>query len=140
MSGLLLTGIAFQMVDREPTQRQLHEIAELDKNPERATCSPRFMRLTVHDDQPMLTGENEDFRDEVLNQIYDRGNPDPQRSLTFNIQVTDKGRSRGRVMVRRSYEDWRKIGQIEFTEAVASYNSDFVFHIPHPKWRAERNG
>ncbi len=30
---------------------------------------------------------------------------------------------------------WEGIGEIEFTQAAASYNGDFVIHFHHPKWR-----
>jgi hypothetical protein len=31
--------------------------------------------------------------------------------------------------------NWNEIGEIEFAEAVASYNGDFVIHFHHPVWR-----
>lgn len=137
LPGLLLTGLAFQLVDREPTQRQLYEIAELGKPKDIPTCAPKFMQLTVSEDQPTFSDGTEDFRDEVMRHIYDPGDPTARRSLKFDIQVTDQSRSLGRLVVRRSYENWKRIGQIEFAQAVTSYNGDFVLHIPHPKWRSD---
>jgi hypothetical protein len=137
---LLLTGLAFMRVDRQPSIRQLYPIAELGKPPGEPTRAPRFMRLRVAADQPKVPGEAIDFRDEILAQIYDRGNATAQRKLVFTIEVTDKGRTWGRLIQRRTFPDgWKCIGRIEFHEAVASYNGDFVLHFRHPPWRNDRN-
>src|SRR5207253_8204529 len=48
---LILTGIVFQRVDREPAQRQLYQIAELGKPDGEPTRSPKYMRLLVAPDQ-----------------------------------------------------------------------------------------
>lgn len=136
---LLLTGIVFKIVDRKPTIRQLYPIAELGKDPALPTQAPQFMQLTVDEAQPQVRGENIDFRDEILQHIYDRGNPTPKRKLVFNIEVSDQGETYGLLVQRRKFADWKRIGRIEFTEAVASYNGDFVVHFPHPPWRMDRN-
>ena len=81
-----------------------------------------------------------DFRDEVLAQIYDRGDPEPKRDLTFHIEVTDAGETHGLpILQRRTFSGWRHIGKITFQRAVASYNGDFVIHFNHPTWRSDRN-
>jgi hypothetical protein len=68
--------------------------------------------------------------------IYDKGDPRPKRALEFDIEVTDEGTTRGpQVYERRTFRNWRRIGRIRFTEAVASYNADFVIHFNHPTWR-----
>jgi hypothetical protein len=73
-------------------------------------------------------------------QIYDRGDPSPKRSLEFEIELTDDGQTRGPLIrERRTFQNWRRVGKITFTEAVASYNADFVLHFNHPTWRADRN-
>jgi hypothetical protein len=136
---LLLTGFAFMLVDREPTIRQLYPIAELEKPSYEPTRAPQFMQLTMQEDYPPTSEAGIDFRDEVLRQIYDRGDPSPKRSLFFNVEVTDNGESRGALIKRRTFADWKKIGRIEFKEAVASYNGDFVLHFHHPPWRENRN-
>jgi hypothetical protein len=137
---LLVTGAVFQGVDKEPSQRQLYQIAELGKADGEATRAPQFMRLLVAAEQPRIEGEELDFRDEVMAQIFDKGDPKPKRTLTFNIEVTDQGTTRGLpVFQRRSFKNWRRIGRIVFDNAVASYNGDFVIHFSHPTWRNDRN-
>lgn len=137
---LLLTGVAFLVVDREPTVRQLYPIAELAKPAADPTAAPAFMKLTVNPSNTCrIPGDDLDFRDEILSQIYDRGDPLPKRHLEFDISVTDSGQTSGMFLQRRTFQNWRRIGRIEFTEAVASYNGDFVLHFHHPPWRRDRN-
>jgi hypothetical protein len=137
---LLLTSLAFRRVDREITVRQLYQIAELGKESSVVTRCPKFMQLTVADTQPRIRSEELDFRDEVLEQIYDRGDRVAKRSLVMNIEVADESIPSGALRTRREFPNgWRRIGQIEFVEAVASYNSDFVLHFQHPAWRTDVN-
>ena len=75
-----------------------------------------------------------------LAQIYDAGDPAPKRKLTFDIDVTDEGETHGLpIRERRTFRNWRRIGNMVFDEAVASYNGDFVIHFHHPPWRDDRN-
>jgi hypothetical protein len=137
---LLVESILFSLTDKEPTQRQLYEIAELDKPDGEPTRAPAFMRLLVDAEQPRIPGEALDFRDEIMAQIYDRGDPTPKRVLTFHIEVTDEGATHGPVFFqRRRFGRWTRIGSLVFTEAIASYNGDFVIHFNHPTWRGDRN-
>jgi len=137
---LLLEGVAFLRADKEPSQRQLYEIAELGKPEDEPARTPQFMRLTVASGQPRIEGDALDFRDEIMAQIYDKGDATPKRSLIFNIDVSDAGITKGTpVFQRRIISDWRTIGKITFTEAVVSYNGDFVLHFNHPTWRDDRN-
>lgn len=137
---LLVTGAVFQRVDKQPSQRQLYQIAELVKPKTETTRAPEFMRLLVAPEQPRIEGEALDFRDEVMAQIFDKGDPAPKRTLTFNIEVTDEGTTRGLpIFQRRSFKNWRRIGKLTFDNAVASYNGDFVIHFSHPTWRNNRN-
>ncbi len=137
---LLLSGLVFLRVDRQPTIRQLYPIAELGKAPNEPTRAPAFMRLVVAPEQPRTGGSALDFRDEILAQIYDRGDPTPKRTLTFHLEVTDEGTTRGLpVFERRTFSNWRRLGKLVFDRAVASYNGDFVLHFNHPTWREERN-
>ena len=137
---LIITGLVFQIVDREPSQRQLYQIAELGKPNGETTCCPQFMRLKVSSDQPRIDGEGLDFRDEVMAQIFDRGDPVPKRRLTFNIEVTDEGSKQGPdLSLQRTFSNWRRIGRMTFENAVVSYNGDFVIHFNHPTWRSDRN-
>jgi hypothetical protein len=139
LATFMVTGIVLTLSDKEPTIRQLYEIAELGKPDNEATRAPEFMRLTVDAAQPRIDGADLDFRDEVLGQIYDKGNREPRRTLAFTIEVSDEGRTEGRLVQRRIITNWKRIGRIVFREAVASYNGDFVLHFHHPHWRNDRN-
>jgi hypothetical protein len=137
---LLVTGAVFAIADRQPTIRQLYQIAELGKPSGCPTRAPAFMRLTVAADQPRISGQDLDFRDEIMAQIYDAADPTPKRQLVFEIDVTDEGLTRGPALrERRTFLNWRRIGRLVFNEAVASYNGDFVVHFEHPTWRRDRN-
>lgn len=135
---LLLEGITFEVVDRKSSQRQVYPIAELGKAPDQPTRAPEFMRLKASAGQPTI--DEEDVRDEVLAHIFDRGNPEPQRTLCFDIAVSDTGkRTNLGVYQRQTIENWQTIGKVTFNNGVASYNGDFVIHFHHPSWRTDRN-
>lgn len=135
-----LTGLTFQRADKQPAFRQVYPIAELGKPPEEPTRAPEFLQLTVAPEQPEIAGDDLDVRDEVMAQIYDPGDPEPKRTLSFVVQTSDRGTTRGPAFYqRRTITDWRRIGRIAFDRAVASYNGDFVLHFHHPPWRDDRN-
>jgi len=137
---LVVTGLVFGRVDKNPSIRQLYQIAELGKPAGEPTRAPRFMRLSVAPTQPRIEGEGLDFRDEVMAQIYDRGDAQPKRALVFSIETTDEGTTGGPAFFeRRTFANWRRIGTITFDRAVASYNGDFVIHFNHPTWREDEN-
>lgn len=137
---LLVVAAAFSRVDRQPSIRQLYPIAELAKPAAESTRAPEFMRLLVAPRQPAIPGDAIDFRDEIMAQLFDRGDPVPKRTLTFDIEVTDQGVTSGPPFKeRRTFQDWRTIGTITFDDAVISYNGDFVVHFSHPTWRDDRN-
>lgn len=137
---LILLGAVFGRADKVSAERQLHQIAELDKPQGERTRAPKFLRFVVDANQPRLPGDRLDFRDEILGQIYDRGDPAPKRPLVFHIEVSDEGTRRGPAFHRRwKIENWYRIGRLVFREAVASYNGDFVVHFHHPGWRLDRN-
>jgi hypothetical protein len=137
---LIVTGAVFSFVDKKPSIRQLYQIAELGKAKDEPTRAPTFMRLLVAPEQPRVPGIDLDFRDEIMAQIYDKGDAAPKRTLTFHIEVTDEGTTRGApVYERRTFKNWRRIGKIVFDKAVASYNGDFVIHFHHPTWRDDQN-
>jgi hypothetical protein len=141
-AGTLLIKVAavFRRVDQQPTIRQLYPIAELGKPAGTPTRAPEFMRLLVATGQPVIAGPDLDVRDEVMAQIFDRGDPVPKRTLTFTIDVTDEGRTSGTPFrVRRTFRNWRCIGTLIFDNAVVSYNGDAVIHFSHPTWRQDRN-
>ena len=133
---LATTGLVLMLTDCQPTQRQLYEIAELGKAPGEPTRTPQFMQLTVPPEQPVIPGEKLDFRDEIMAQIYETA----QRSLTFRIETTDTGKTRGPGFYqRRTFEGWRQIGTMRFDAAAVSYNGDHVVHFHHPPWRKDVN-
>jgi len=137
---VVLTGLALARADRMPSIRQLYEIAELGKAPGDPTRTPEYLRLVVAPEQPRIAGDRLDFRDEVMAQIYDRGDPTPKRTLTFSIEVTDDGHTSGPPFrERRTFRNWKRIGRIVFDRAVASHNGDAVIHFSHPTWRDDRN-
>jgi hypothetical protein len=140
VATLALEGIVFTLVDKKNSQRQLHQIAELGKMRDEPTWTPKVMRLTMAQGQPRLDGDDLDFRDEILGQIFDRGDPTPRRKLVFDIHVTDEMTETEILGVtRRKFENWRRLGALTFEDAVASYNGDHVIHFPHPAWRDDRN-
>ena len=136
---LLLTVFAFMRVDRRTTIRQLYEVAELNKPAGTPTRCPQYMQLRVISPKVGGADETADFRDELLTQIYDRGNPRKKNDLIFQIEVSDRGEVCG--LLNKSLEgaDWKPIGKITFDRAAASYNGDFVIHFHHPKWRNNPN-
>jgi len=140
IATLLATGNAFQRADKEPGVRQLYAIAELGKPEGTPTRTPEFMRLKVAATQPRIAGGDLDFRDEIMAQLFDPGDPVPKRTLTFTIEVSDQGKVSGPPFrVRWSFGNWRPIGRIVFTNAVVSHNGDAVIHFNHPTWRTDRN-
>jgi hypothetical protein len=125
---LLITGIVLRIADKQPTMRQVYQIAELGKPASEPTRSPEFLRFRVSAQQPVIEGNDLDFRDEILQQI------ERNRRLVFDIETSDNGKSYLFGQLRKIH-DWRRIGSITFTEAVASFNGDRVVHFNHPKWR-----
>ncbi len=137
---LIITGAVFSHVDKKPSIRQLYQIAELGKAKDEPTRAPTYMRLLVAPDQRRIEGGNLDFRDEIMAQIYDRGVAAPKRALTFHIELTDEGETRGpSAFERRTFRNWRHVGKIVFDQAAASYNGDFVINFNHPTWRDDQN-
>jgi hypothetical protein len=137
---LLITGAVFLRADKEPSIRQLYQIAELGKQENAPTRTPQFMRLLITPEQPRIHGEALDFRDEIMAQIFDKGDPLRKRTLTFKIEVTDEGTTQGAMgFHRRTFRSWRPIGKLRFDDAVVSYNGDFVIHFNHPTWREDRD-
>lgn len=138
---LMLTGLALKLTETKETIRQVYEIAELGKPDGRPTRAPEFLQLTVAPEQPVIAGERLDFRDEIMAQIYDPGDPAPKRKLVFVIQTSDTGRTRGNAALKewREITNWRPIGRLTFDEACASVNGDRVFHVHHPRWRRDRD-
>lgn len=136
--SFLVVIAGLMQADQEPAERQLYEIAELEKPADEKTRCPRFMRLTIDKGQnyPKVVGDEADFREEILSLIY-KGSGTP-RPLVFHIEVSDTG---GRNVLQKLHgqEPWKRIGKITFDKAAASHNGDFVIHFHHPAWRKDRN-
>lgn len=79
--------LLFDAVDKESSIRQVHTIAELGKEDGVSTVALKYMRLIVSPEQPRIEGEDIDFRDEIMSQIYDQNVPVSQRSLRLGILV-----------------------------------------------------
>jgi hypothetical protein len=125
-------------VDRQPTVRQLYEIAELGKPGDEPTRTPKYMRLKTAEAHPR--SDYSDFRDEIMAFIYDKGDPNPKRKLVFNIDVTDEASESGPDFFKtRTFSNWNRVGILTFTAAVASVNGDRVIHFHHPTWRSDPN-
>ncbi len=138
---LLKEGSVFEIVDRMGTMRQVYPIAELGLSDTIPNKAPEYMRLRASDEQPTI--DEDDVRNQVLAQIYDKGKPEPQRTLSFDISVSDHGKQSGFPFfpsgLKQTISDWQTIGKVIFTEGVASYNGDFVIHFRHPTWRKDKN-
>lgn len=129
--------VALLRADTQPAERQLYEIAELEKPEGAATWCPRFMRLTISDPEREIGGDRADFRDQILRAIQGLGVPGKKRKLVFTIEVSDEG---WRTLFQRVVgQKWTPIGNLTFDQAMASYNGDFVVHFHHPVWRRDRN-
>ena len=135
----LRIGLVLRKSDEMGGVRQLYQVAELGQQPGEATNAPSFMRIKAAAQQPAV--DEDDLRDEVLAHIFDRGNPQPQRTLSFDVSVADEGKSAGNPLTgqRHVIAGWQRIGKLTFDNAVASYNGDFVLHFHHPPWRRDRN-
>jgi hypothetical protein len=130
----------FSKLDKVPDSRQVFEIAELGESAGAQTVAPEHMLLKMSPGQPRIAGEGLDFRDEVYRHLFEPGAAEPTGSVEFDISVADHGRKSGLPGVSRvEVVDWKRIGRLRFTEAVASYNGDHVIHFHHPGWRDDRN-
>lgn len=138
---LLKEGMVFEIVDRMGTIRQVYPIAELGLEPGTPTKAPEYLRLRASPGHPTI--DEDDVRNEVLAHIFDKGNPVPQRTLSFDISVSERGRQSGFPLfptgLRQTITDWQIIGKVTFDDGVASYNGDFVAHFRHPTWRKDKN-
>ena len=87
---LIITGVVFGIVDKQATIRQLYQIAELGKSSTEPTRTPEYMRLIVAANQPRIPGDALDFRDEVMAQIYDKGNAEPNARSPSTLKSLTK--------------------------------------------------
>jgi hypothetical protein len=138
---LMATGIALKIAETQPTIRQVYEMAELGKPEGEPTWAPEFMQFRVAPEHPVIPGDDLDFRDEIMAQIYDRGDATPKRKLVFRVETSDCGTTHGSAAFKewRNIKDWRAVGTVTFDAACASINGDRVLHFHHPRWRKDRN-
>ena len=139
-AAALVVAVVFGLVEKEKTMRQIYPVAELGLSEGEAVRSPLYMRLVIDPAQPRIEGQGLDIRDEIMAQIYDKGDPTPKRKIKFFIEVTDDGETKNILgAIRRKFSNWRRIGTLTFDDAVVSYNGDFVLHYGHPRWRDNPN-
>jgi hypothetical protein len=138
---ILMEGLVFELIDRMATARQVYPIAELGKASDEKTNAPEFVRLKASSGNSAI--DEEDVRNQILAHIFDKGNPEPKRTISFDISVSDRGKRSGFVFFpkgqRQTITNWQTIGKVSFSNGVASYNGDFVIHFRHPTWRNDRN-
>ena len=119
-----LVGPAFSWADRAltPTQpmiRQLYPLAELGESDREDCASPVVMRLAALPNSRRV--DTADLRQELDLRYHPDG-------LSFEIQVADH---RSLLLAR----GFRRIGQVHFTDSVASYSGDHRLHFAHPPYR-----
>jgi hypothetical protein len=144
--SLILSGLVFARVNVNGVIRQLHEIAELSPQGAEPVAKPRcptFMRLKVISE---FKSDAADVRDEILEHIYGKDYPNPQRELILAIEVTNHPQDQPDISplapkIERMIPDekWQRIGRLVFKRAACGYNGDFVVHFHHPAWRTDPN-
>ena len=137
---MLRAGTIFQSLDKVGDSRQNYDVAELGKPPDQPTNAPEHMLFKMAPGQPRIDGERLDFREEIYRHIFAPGATSPTGAMEFDISVSNYGRKSGpRGLSTVTVSDWKKIGKLRFTEAIASYNADHVIQFHHPGWRDDRN-
>lgn len=121
---LALAGAAFAIADRirsplQPAIRQLYPLAELDVEDRRQARAPVVMRLVGSPRNRHV--ESADLREELCMRHHPHG-------IRFAIEVAD----RRSYLVQRGFQP---IGEIVFSEAVASYSGDHRLHFAHAPYR-----
>jgi len=116
-----LAGPAFMLADhaRSPTQamiRQLYPIAELGEWERSDAVAPAVMRLVPS--PRCRRASTPDLREELRMEHHPDG-------IRYDIEVADR---RSWLLAR----GFRRIGEIHFTESVASYSGDHRLHFAHP--------
>jgi hypothetical protein len=122
-----IVGPAFAAADRarQPTQpaiRQLYPIAELGDVVAGASRAPVVMRLVPSPRNRRV--QTADLREELQMHHHPDG-------IRYDIEVAD----------RRSYvlpRGFRRIGELHFTDSVASYSGDHRLHFAHAPYRHSR--
>ena len=139
---LITIGLVFRNVDQQPSIRQLYPIAELGKPEGTPTRAPQFMRLLVAPEQPRIPGTDLDFRDEIMAQIFDKGDPFPKRTLTYTIELTDEGETTGPASrERRTFKTGARWGRwSSTTPSSRTTATGDPFQPPDVAQRPQRSG
>lgn len=112
----LKLAVTFGKADSNPGIRQLYQISELGHSGKAVT--PKWMMVKARAGQNI---NEADFRDEV--NLENRAT-----NLFFDIYATSK--------VVNEKKQWKKIGNIEFTNSATSVACDHNLHFNHPKWKS----
>lgn len=137
---MLRANMIFGRLDKVPESRQAFEPAELGEQAGTQTISPEHVKIMMAPGLGRVDGKRLDFRDEIYQLLFRPGEDTPSGTIEFDISTSDHGRKSGIPGLSKvTVKDWRKIGTLRFTEAVASYNGDHVIHFHHPSWRNDRN-
>lgn len=116
----LKVASTFKKVDANPNMRQVYEVSESTRPASEKLVNPKWMMVKASASQPKVN--EADFRDE-LNINSNNGH------LKFEIYTADTK--------TRKRKHWSLIGEIIFTESVASEGCDHHLHFHHPKWRTD---
>jgi hypothetical protein len=110
----------FKKEDSNPLKRQVYEIAEATRAPNESLKVPKWMMVKASPNLKKIDAR--DFRDEF--------NMDAHANLmNFEIYVAD-------TQIKKS-KNWKKIGEINFSESTISSGCDHELHFHHPKWRSD---
>lgn len=102
-----------------PFVRQLYPVAELGQVAGAKQHAPRYLKVVGSPTTPRV--DELDYREELDMDHYEDG-------IHFDIYVADRG-------IRGGPKDWKYLGDIHFTESVASDSCDHRLHFAHPPWR-----
>lgn len=108
---------AFLKADKNPLIRQLYPISELGEPETKAIRTPYLMKLQVKPGQ--RASEADDFRNELLELVA------INEFLVFDIWLSDRSKV------------YKKVGEIRYQEAVASFTCDHRLHFQHPVYRED---
>ncbi len=116
----LKLAITFGKADSNPTKRQLYMISELATEGQDQVKTPEWMMVQA---APGQTVDEVDFRDELSIENYPNG-------LKLNVFAANSKDKDGNV-------DFKKVGEIDFTESIVSNSCDHRLHFHHPKWKSD---
>jgi hypothetical protein len=101
------------------------------------------MQLKMSPNQPRIEGAMTSISGtKIYAQFFDRGDPVPKRTTSFDIFVSNEGRSKSITGFKRVImKNWQKIGQVKFDRCVASYNGESFHPLSSPSlaYQSERS-